>query len=189
MKAAIYIRVSTPGQAINGESLDMQKERLIEYVEAHGWKLYKAYEDGGFSGGTTNRPAFQEMMRDIEAKKFNVLVVYKIDRLSRSVLDFHTTMKTLEKHNIAFVSITQQFDTTTSMGRLMLGILVDFANFEREINVDRARDSYLSRLKGGVHSGMTPYGYKRENKQLVIIPEESEKVKEILTLPCRDFQV
>jgi site-specific DNA recombinase len=182
MKAAIYTRVSTPGQAINGESLDMQKERLIEYVKNHNWELYKTYEDGGFSGGTTNRPAFQEMMRDAEAKKFEVLVVYKIDRLSRSVLDFHTTMKTFEKHNIDFVSITQQFDTTTSMGRLMLGILVDFANFEREINVDRARDSYLSRLKGGVHSGRTPYGYKRENNQLVIIPEQVEIIKEIFNL-------
>jgi site-specific DNA recombinase len=182
LKAAIYIRVSTPGQAVNGESLDMQKERLIEYVKNQKWELYKVYEDGGFSGGTTNRPAFQEMMRDAEAKKFDVLVVYKIDRLSRSVLDFHITMKTFEKHNIEFVSITQQFDTTTTMGRLMLNVLVDFANFEREINIDRARDSYLSRLKGGVHSGRTPYGYKRENKLLVIIPEQAEIIKEIFNL-------
>jgi site-specific DNA recombinase len=153
MKAAVYTRVSTPGQAINGESLDMQKERLIEYVKNHNWELYKTYEDGGFSGKDTNRPAFQQMIKDAELKKFDVLVVYKIDRLSRSILDFHTTMKFLEKQNISFVSITQQFDTTNSMGRLMLAILVDFANFEREINVDRSYDTYFSRLKSGLSSG------------------------------------
>jgi len=160
MKAAIYTRVSTSDQAVNGESLDLQKDRLIEYVKNHGWELYKAYEDGGFSGKNVNRPAFQSMMKDAEAKKFDILVVYKIDRLSRSVLDFHTTMQFLEKQGISFVSVTQQFDTTTSMGRLMLNILVDFANFEREINVDRAIDSYLKRLQDGVNSGTVPYGYK-----------------------------
>jgi len=182
MKAAIYTRVSTPGQAINGESLDMQKERLIEYVKAHNWELYKAYEDGGFSGKDTNRPAFQQMIKDAELKKFDVLVVYKIDRLSRSILDFHTTMKFLEKQNISFVSVTQQFDTTNSMGRLMLAILVDFANFEREINVDRAYDTYFSRLKSGLSSGDIPYGYKRENKKIIIVPEEADKVKQIFEL-------
>ena len=182
MKVAIYIRVSTPGQAINGESLEMQKERLLEYVKAHGWELFKTYEDGGFSGKNTNRPAFQEMIHDAELKKFDILVVYKIDRLSRSILDFHTTMKFLEKQGISFVSVTQQFDTTNSMGRLMLAILVDFANFEREINIDRALDSYLKRLNNGVSSGAIPYGYKRMNKEVIIISEEAERVKELYTL-------
>ena len=189
MKAAIYTRVSTPDQAVNGESLDMQKERLIEYVKNHGWELYKAYEDGGFSGKDINRPAFQEMMKDTEAKKFDVLVVYKIDRLSRSVLDFHTTMKFLEKQNISFVSVTQQFDTTTSMGRLMLNILVDFANFEREINVDRSIDSYLKRLQDGVNSGTVPYGYKREGKEVIIVPEEAESVKKIFSLSSQGLSM
>jgi len=179
MKAAIYTRVSTPDQAYNGESLDMQKDRLISYAQSQGWEIYKTYEDGGFSGGSSDRPAFQEMLADARQRKFDVVLVYKIDRLSRSILDFHTTMKLLELNNISFVSLTQQFDTSTSMGRLMLAILVDFANFEREINVDRARDSYLNRLKNGVHSGRTPYGYKRENGKLVIVPEEKEIVREI----------
>jgi site-specific DNA recombinase len=183
MKAAIYIRVSTPGQAINGESLDMQKERLIEYVKAHDWELYKAYEDGGFSGKDTDRPGFQSMMSDVQQSKFDILLVYKIDRLSRSILDFHTTMKILQEHNISFVSLTQQFDTSTSMGRLMLNILVDFANFEREINVDRAIDSFLNRFYKGLHSGQTPYGYIRENgNNLVIHPEQSEVVKKVFNL-------
>ena len=187
MKAAIYIRVSTPGQAINGESLEMQKERLIEYVKAHDWELFKTYEDGGFSGKDTNRPAFQEMIHDAELKKFDILVVYKIDRLSRSILDFHTTMKFLEKQGISFVSVTQQFDTTNSMGRLMLAILVDFANFEREINVDRAYDTYFSRLKSGLSSGDIPYGYKRENKKILIIPERAKTVKKIFELAAGGF--
>ena len=189
MKSAIYIRVSTPGQAINGESLDMQKERLIEYVKNHNWELYKAYEDGGFSGKDTNRPAFQQLIKDAEQKKFNILVVYKIDRLSRSILDFHTTMKFLEKQNISFVSVTQQFDTTNSMGRLMLAILIDFANFEREINVDRALDAYLKRLSDGVSSGAIPYGYKRVNKKVVIVPEQAEKVKEIYNLASQSLSM
>jgi site-specific DNA recombinase len=183
MKAAIYTRVSTPGQAINGESLDMQKERLIEYVKNHDWELYKAYEDGGFSGKDTDRPGFQSMMSDVQQSKFDILLVYKIDRLSRSILDFHTTMKILQEHNISFVSLTQQFDTSTSMGRLMLNILVDFANFEREINVDRAIDSFLNRFYKGLHSGQTPYGYIRENgNNLVIDAEQAEKIKKAFTL-------
>ena len=189
MKAAIYIRVSTPGQAAEGESLDLQKERLIEYVKNHGWELYKTYEDGGFSGKDVNRPAFQKMMRDAEFKKFDVLVVYKIDRLSRSVLDFHTTMKFLEKQVISFVSVTQQFDTTTSMGRLMLNILIDFANFEREINVDRSIDSYLKRLQDGINSGAVPYGYKREGKEVIIVLDEAEKVKKIFSLSLQGLSM
>lgn len=187
MKAAIYTRVSTPGQVQNGESLEMQKEELLEYVKNKKWELYKIYEDGGFSGGTTKRPAFQEMLRDAESKKFDVIVVYKIDRLSRTVLDFHKTMEIFKKHNIEFVSLTQRFDTTDATGRLMLNMLVEFANFEREINIDRARDSYLNRLKGGAHSGRTPYGYKRDGKKLVIAKNEAEKVKEIFNLALQGF--
>jgi len=182
MKAAIYTRVSTPGQVQNGESLEMQKEELLEYIRNKKWELYKIYEDGGFSGGTTKRPAFQEMLRDAESKRFDVIVVYKIDRLSRTVLDFHKTMEIFKKHSIEFVSLTQAFNTTDAPGRLMLNMLVEFANFEREINIDRARDSYLNRLKGGFHSGRTPYGYKRNGKQLTIIQNEADKVKEIFSL-------
>jgi site-specific DNA recombinase len=107
MKAAIYIRVSTPGQAINGESLDMQKERLVSYAKAQDWNIYKTYEDGGFSGKDTDRPGFQAMLSDVQQNKFDILLVYKIDRLSRSTLDFHTTMDFLQKQDISFISATQ----------------------------------------------------------------------------------
>ena len=183
MKAAIYIRVSTPDQAEEGESLDLQKERLSSYAQSQGWKITEVYEDAGLSGGSSNRPAFQKLVKDSKQREFDVVLVYKIDRLSRSILDFHETMKIFQENNIDFVSLTQQFDTSTSTGRLMLNILVDFANFEREINVDRAKDSYLNRLYKGFHSGRTPYGYKRTNgNNLVIIPEEAEKVKRIFRL-------
>jgi len=119
------------------------------------------------------------MLAGAKQRKFDVLLVYKIDRLSRSILDFHTTIKLLQQNNISFVSLTQQFDTSTSMGRLMFEILLEFANFEREISVDRARDSYLNRLKNEVHSGRTPYGYKRKNSKLIIDQEKAEIVKEV----------
>ncbi len=190
MKAAIYVRVSTPRQALKGESISMQKERLTAYIKAQGWKLYKIYEDKGFSGKNTARPAFQEMMKDAESRLFDVLVVYKIDRLSRSILDFHTTIEKLKKYNISFVSVTQQFDTTTSTGRLMLAILVDFANFEREIDVDRAIDSFQQRLQNGLPSGAIPYGYKRlKGNKVVIVPDEAEKVKEIYQLALKRYSM
>jgi site-specific DNA recombinase len=189
MKAAIYTRVSTNDQVIRGESLDMQKDRLIAYVKSQGWELYKTYEDGGYSGKDTNRPAFQELMSDAGMELFNVLVVYKIDRLSRSILDFHKTMEFLNKHGISFVSITQQFDTTTSMGRLMLAILVDFANFEREIDVDRAFDAYINRLRSGISSGAIPYGYRRENKNVIIVKEEAEQVQRIFRMALQGLSM
>jgi site-specific DNA recombinase len=185
VKAAIYTRVSTVGQAQEGESLEMQKERLLAHINSQGWELFKVYEDAGISGGTSNRPAFQEMLRDAKARKFDILLVYKIDRLSRSILDFYETMQVLQASDISFVSLTQQFDTSTSGGRLMLAILVDFANFEREINVERSRDSYISRLYKGVHSGRTPFGYKREDGKLVVIPEQAETVNKAFDLALK----
>jgi len=183
MKAAIYIRVSTPSQVEEGESLDLQRERLSSYAKSQNWEITEVYEDAGLSGGSSNRPAFQKLIKDSRQKKFDVVLVYKIDRLSRSILDFHETMKIFQEKNISFVSLTQQFDTSTSTGRLMHNILVDFANFEREINVDRAKDSYSDRLYKGFHSGRTPYGYKRANgNNLVIIPEEAEKIKKTFSL-------
>ena len=190
MKAAIYVRVSTPGQAVNGESLAMQKERLTAYVKAQGWELYKVYEDKGYSGKNTERPAFQQMMQDVEMGLFDVLVVYKIDRLSRSILDFHSTIEKLKKHDISFVSITQQFDTTTSTGRLMLAILVDFANFEREMDADRSIDAFRQRRAKGLTSGAIPYGYKRiEGNKVIIVKDEAEMVKRLFNLALQNYSM
>lgn len=155
---------------------------LMDFIQSKEWSLYEVYVDGGFSGKNTNRPAFQKMMMDVALKKFDVLVVYKIDRLSRSILDFHKTMEVLNKNNIQFVSMSQQFDTTTAIGRLALTILVDFANFEREIDVERATDIYKQRRKIGIPYGRIPYGYRRKNKNIVKVPEEIEIVKNIYSL-------
>lgn len=190
MKAAIYTRVSTACQAQNGESLDMQKERLIAYVKSQGWELFKIFEDGGYSGKNTERPAFRDMMKAAERRMFDVLVVYKIDRLSRSILDFHTTIESLKKNKVSFVSVTQQFDTTTSTGRLMLAILVDFANFEREIDADRAIDAFHQRRANGLTSGAIPYGYKRlEGNNVVIVEDEAETVRHIYDLALQNLSI
>ena len=187
MKAAIYVRVSTEEQATKGISLEAQKSMLIDFIQSKEWSLYEVYVDGGFSGKNTNRPAFQKMMMDAELRKFDVLVVYKIDRLSRSILDFHKTMEILNKNKVQFVSMSQQFDTTTAIGRLALTILVDFANFEREIDVERSTDIYKQRRKIGVPYGGIPYGYRRENKKIVKVPEEVEIVKSIYSLAMEGY--
>ncbi|PIW10458.1 MAG: recombinase family protein, partial [Caldiserica bacterium CG17_big_fil_post_rev_8_21_14_2_50_35_7] len=154
MKAAIYMRVSTPDQAEEGESLELQKERILEYIKAQNWKLFKIYEDAGLSGGSTKRPAFQELLKDTQNKLFDVVLVYKIDRLSRSIVDFFNTLQLFEKQGITFVSITQQFDTSTPTGRFAMSMLASFADFERSIGIERAKDSYLRRLKNGISSGV-----------------------------------
>lgn len=183
MKAAIYTRVSTLLQAEEGDSLDLQKERLASYAQSQGWEIKEIYEDAGLSGGSSNRPAFQKLIKDAKQKKFDVVLVYKIDRLSRSILDFHQTIKIFQENNISFTSITQNFDTSTPMGRLMLAILIDFANFEREINVERSLDSYFNRFSKGEHTGKTPFGYVRQNgNNLIIDTERAGKIKRIFEL-------
>lgn len=182
MKAAIYMRVSTPDQAEEGESLELQKERILEYIKAQNWKLFKIYEDAGLSGGSTKRPAFQELLKDAQNKLFDVVLVYKIDRLSRSIVDFFNTLQLFEKQGITFVSITQQFDTSTPTGRFAMSMLASFADFERSIGIERAKDSYLRRLKNGISSGVLPYGYKREDGKVVVVPEQAEKVKQLYDL-------
>ena len=179
MKVAVYIRVSTEDQALKGESLELQKERILEYIKIRDWKLFKIYEDAGISGGSTKRPAFQELLRDARAKLFDIACVYKIDRLSRSIVDFFNTLQLFEKQGISFVSITQQFDTSTPTGRFLMSMLASFADFERSIGIERAKDSYLRRLSNGISSGVLPYGYKREDKKVVIVPEQAEKIKQL----------
>ena len=182
MKAAIYVRVSTPGQAEKGESIELQKEECLRYIKFQKWDLYRIYEDAGYSGKDVNRPAFKQLIADAQLRKFDVVVIYKIDRLSRSVIDFYNTVELFKKNNISFVSITQKFDTTTSTGQLSLNILAAFADFERSIGVERSIDSYKRRVREGIPSGALPYGYKREGKNATIVPEEAEKVKKIFEL-------
>src|SRR5262249_37109529 len=144
VRCAIYTRVSTEqGLEQDFNSLDAQYDAAQAYIrsQAHaGWSLLRAkYEDGGFSGGNTDRPALQRLLDDVRAGKADVIVVYKVDRLTRSLADFAKLVELFDEHSVSFVSVTQQFNTTTSMGRLTLNVLLSFAQFEREVTSERIR--------------------------------------------------
>ena len=185
VRCAIYTRKSLEeGLEQDFNSLDAQREACEAYIKSQmheGWILLdKQYNDGGFSGGTMERPAFKELLKDIENDEIDIVVVYKVDRLTRSLMDFSKIIDVLDKHETSFVSITQQFNTTTSMGRLTLNILLSFAQFEREVTGERIRDKIAaSKKKGMWMGGCPPLGYKKENKKLVIRHKEAQKVQTI----------
>jgi DNA invertase Pin-like site-specific DNA recombinase len=174
LRCAVYTRKSTEEgleQAFN--SLDAQREACEAYIasqRAEGWVLVRdRYDDGGVSGGTLDRPALKRLLADIEAGLVDVVVVYKIDRLSRSLMDFAKLVETFDAHEVTFVSVTQSFNTTTSMGRLTLNILLSFAQFEREVIGERVRDKIAaSRARGMWMGGPVPLGYRVENRRLVV---------------------
>lgn len=175
-RCAIYTRKSTEdGLELKYNSLDAQYDSCAAYIrsqEGMGWSLVeKRYDDGGFSGGNTRRPGLTELISDIEAGLIDAVVVYKIDRLSRSLSDFADLFRIFEKHHVSFVSITQQIDTSNAAGRMMLNILMSFAQFEREMSSDRIRDKiYETKKKGMWVGGGEPYGYVVKDKQLVLEP-------------------
>ncbi len=165
-------------------SLDAQREACEAYVasqKAEGWLLVPdRYDDGGFSGGTLDRPALQRLIGDIEARRVDVVVVYKIDRLSRSLMDFAKLVEVFDRNNVTFVSVTQSFNTTTSMGRLTLNILLSFAQFEREVIGERIRDKFAaSRKKGMWMGGWAPLGYDIKDHKLLINEAEAAAVRMI----------
>ena len=138
------------------------------------------YDDGGFSGGSTDRPALQRLLADVKARRVNVIVVYKVDRLTRSLADFAKLVELFDAHGVSFVSVTQQFNTTTSMGRLTLNVLLSFAQFEREVTSERIRDKVAaSKRKGLWVGGMVPLGYELKDGKLLIVEEEAEQVRTI----------
>ncbi len=185
VRCAIYTRKSSEeGLEMEFNSLDAQREACEAYVlsqKAEGWtSLPASYDDGGFSGGTLERPALKKLMEDIERGQIDIVVVYKIDRLSRSLMDFVKIVEVFDRHKVTFVSITQAFNTTTSMGRLMLNILLSFAQFEREVIGERIRDKFAaSRKKGMWMGGCPPLGYDVVNRKLVVNPLEAPLVREI----------
>ncbi len=181
MRAVGYIRVSTEHQAEKGDSLETQRDGIKDYCLKKGWKLVEIYKDGGLSGSTSERPAYQQMLRDLKKDKFDVVVVTKIDRLSRNIRDFVFFLDLIEKHNKSFVSVTQNFDTSTPMGRLTLNILASFAQFEREIISERIREVMFKKALRGNQwlGGPPPMGYSLKDKKLVINEEEALLVKEI----------
>ena len=185
MRCAIYTRKSSEEgleQAFN--SLDAQREACAAFVVSQkheGWTVLSAlYDDGGFSGGTMDRPALQRLLGDIGAGQVDVVVVYKIDRLTRSLFDFAKIVEAFEAHGVSFVSITQQFNTTTSMGRLTLNVLLSFAQFEREVAGERIRDKIAaSKQKGMWMGGLPSLGYDVQNRKLVVNEEEVRTVVHI----------
>ena len=184
-RCAIYTRKSCEdGLELEYNSLDAQYDSAEAYIRSqasNGWRVIpKRYDDGGFSGGNVNRPALKALMRDIENGEVDVVVVYKIDRLSRSLGDFTDLSKIFERHNVSFVSVTQQIDTSNAAGRMMLNILMSFAQFEREMTSDRIRDKiYATRKKGLWSGGMIPFGYKTVDKRLVPDPVTAPVVRHV----------
>jgi site-specific DNA recombinase len=185
VRCAIYTRVSTDsGLDQEFNSLDAQYDAASAYIrsQAHAhWTLVRTrYDDGGFSGGSTDRPALQQLLADIRARKVNVIVVYKVDRLTRSLADFAKLVELFDAHGVSFVSVTQQFNTTTSMGRLTLNVLLSFAQFEREVTAERIRDKVAASKRKGIWvGGMVPLGYKLKDGKLLIVEEEAELVRTI----------
>ncbi|MEI8389313.1 MAG: recombinase family protein [bacterium] len=183
IRCAIYTRKSSEeGLDQDFNSLDAQREACESYIKSQqheGWVLVeKQYNDGGFSGGTLERPALKELFQDIEAGEIDTIVVYKIDRLTRSLMDFSKIVELFDKKAVSFVSITQQFNTTTSMGRLTLNILLSFAQFEREVTGERIRDKIAaSKKKGMWMSGKPPIGYELKEKKLLPDVEHMNKIK------------
>jgi DNA invertase Pin-like site-specific DNA recombinase len=185
IRCAIYTRVSTDqGLEQDFNSLDAQYDASQAYIrsQAHaGWTLLRGkYDDGGFSGGTTDRPALQRLQSDVRAGKIDVIVVYKVDRLTRSLADFAKLVELFDRYNVSFVSVTQQFNTTTSMGRLTLNVLLSFAQFEREVTSERIRDKIsASKRKGLWVGGMAPLGYDTKGRKITINEAEAERVQTI----------
>ncbi len=185
LRCAVYTRKSSEeGLEQEFNSLDAQREACEAYIasqKAEGWLLVPdRYDDGGISGATLERPALQRLLADIEAHRVDVVVVYKIDRLSRALMDFSKLVEIFDRNSVTFVSITQSFNTTTSMGRLTLNILLSFAQFEREVIGERIRDKFAaSRKKGMWMGGFVPLGYDVKDRKLVVNKPEASTVRMI----------
>ena len=188
LRCAIYTRKSTEhGLEQEFNSLDAQREACEAYIKSQafqGWKaLPQQYNDPAYSGGNLDRPALKKLLTDIEAGKIDVIVVYKIDRLTRSIADFAKLVEAFDAKSVSFVAVTQQFNTTTSMGRLTLNVLLSFAQFERELSAERVRDKVAASRRKGKWTGRTvPLGYEAKDKKLVINKSEAETVQTIFRL-------
>lgn len=185
INCAIYTRKSCEeGLEQEFNSLDAQYEAGKAYITSQkneGWRVYKRYDDGGYSGGNIERPGLKQLMQDIESGYINRVVVYKVDRLPRSLSDFFKLMETFDRKGISFVSVTQSFNTTNSMGKLTLNILLSFAQFEREVTGERIRDKIsASKKKGMWMGGIVPLGYDVIEKKLLPNPEETKTINYIL---------
>ena len=183
LRYAVYTRVSTDaGLEQDFYSLDAQREACERYIKSQtheGWKLLKPrFDDGGFSGGNMERPALQALLDEIRERRLDIVVVYKVDRLTRSLVDFAKLVELFDANGVSFVSVTQSFNTTTSMGRLTLNVLLSFAQFEREVTGERIRDKIAASKKKGLWmGGVVPLGYMVKDRKPVVVPEEAETVR------------
>ena len=185
LRCAIYTRKSSEeGLEQDFNSLDAQREACEAFIASQkreGWTLVsEMYDDGGFSGATMERPAFKRLLSDVSTGKIDVVVVYKVDRLTRSLSDFAKMVDIFDKHAVSFVSVTQQFNTTTSMGRLTLNVLLSFAQFEREVTSERIRDKIgASKRKGLWVGGVVPLGYQAKDRKIAVVADEAKTVRHI----------
>jgi len=188
VRCAIYTRKSSEeGLEQDFNSLHAQREACEAYVASQrheGWTvLPEVYDDGGFSGGSMERPALRQLLQAIDAGKVDVVVVYKVDRLTRSLADFAKIVEVFDAKSVSFVSVTQQFNTTSSMGRLTLNVLLSFAQFEREVTGERIRDKIAaSKRKGMWMGGNVPLGYAAHDRSLAIDPDEAATVRQVYDL-------
>ncbi|HEV2464485.1 MAG TPA: recombinase family protein [Acidobacteriaceae bacterium] len=188
IRCAIYTRKSSEeGLEQSFNSLDAQREACQAYVlsqRQEGWRALEIhYDDGGYSGGSMERPALKRLLADIDAKRIDTVVVYKVDRLTRSLADFAKIIEVFDARGVSFVSVTQQFNTTSSMGRLTLNVLLSFAQFEREVTGERIRDKIAaSKRKGMWMGGRVPLGYELKDRRLMIHKQEADQVREIFRL-------
>src|SRR5437667_4820291 len=188
VRCAIYTRKSSEeGLEQEFNSLQAQREACEAFIESQrqeGWVcLRAAYDDGGFSGATMDRPALQRLLADLTARRVDTIVVYKIDRLTRSLADFAKIVEILDARGASFVSVTQQFNTTTSMGRLTLNVLLSFAQFEREVIGERIRDKIAASKSRGIWmGGVPPLGYRAQDRKLIIVDSEAATVRTIFDL-------
>ncbi|MGE0093094.1 MAG: recombinase family protein [Alphaproteobacteria bacterium] len=191
LRCAIYTRKSSEeGLEQEFNSLQAQREACEAFISSQrheGWRLIRTpYDDGGYSGGSMERPGIQALLKDVQARQIDVVVVYKVDRLTRSLSDFAKMVEAFDANGVSFVSVTQQFNTTTSMGRLTLNILLSFAQFEREVTGERIRDKFAaSRRKGMWMGGTIPLGYDLKNRKLVVNAREAAQVREIFETYAR----
>ena len=167
-KCAIYTRVSTESQAEKEfSSCESQEEKIRSFVKSqNNWQIVKVYSDAGYTGANTNRPALKELLEDIKQREIDIILSYKIDRLTRSPKDFYQLIEIFEKYNVSFISITERFDTSTPAGRLFRNIMLTFAQFERELVSERTKDKLLERAKKGLwNGGRPPFGYEAKNQK------------------------
>ncbi len=185
LRCAVYTRVSSDaGLEQDFNSLDNQREAAEAYVksQAHeGWiRICDRFDDGGFSGGSTDRPALQKLLDEVSRGRIDVVVVYKVDRLTRSLADFAKLVELFDARGVSFVSVTQAFNTTASMGRLTLNVLLSFAQFERDVTGERIRDKIAASKKKGLWmGGVVPLGYRVEHRALHVVEDHAAFVRDI----------